>query len=217
MFINVHFNMFHRRSAPTMAMSLAMAILAVGSGQQMLWEDLGHSPNSGYWQSVALSRDGTTMAVGGTSSPIYISTNLGTSWIDSGSSFSGNTNALALSDDGSTILAGAYPGFLWISTNGGSSFNQDTSVGSTKQWTGTGIAGTKMVAIASFLNIRMSTNSGASFAQTNVGNELDWYDIAISSDGMKLITVVYGGNIWTSTDGASIVEMMRSCHDCTIT
>ena len=57
--------------------------------------------------------------------------------------------------------------------------------------------------------IYTSINSGSSWTETSATSG-DWYSVASSSDGTKLVAVVYGGGIYTSPDSGGSWSLQTS-------
>ena len=99
-----------------------------------------------------------------------------------------------------------------IATTSASSSYISTDFGAT--WTLSGIGackiafstdGTKMAMVycLSDTDIYTSTDSGATWTDRTSAGYRNWFDIASSSDGTKLVAVVQGGPIYTSTDSGA--------------
>ena len=146
---------------------------------------------------------------------VFISTNMGVTWISNSIPTNIYYKAVGISADGNTIVGGAeesgQPDALYFTTNSGSSWskaNVDSNV-----WTGTACSadGSKMVAVAVgnnvfgpyFGSIYTSTNHGVSWVSNNAPN-VTWNGVACSADGSKIVAVVgNGGKIYVSNSKPS--------------
>lgn len=163
---------------------------------------------SNYWISVASSADGTKLiaASGGVyagGGPIWTSTNSGTTWT------SNNVPILpwrcvASSADGNKLAAVDYYAGIYTSTNAGLNWIRQTNtpllaVGSDPH--GHALAssadGVKLVLGAAssphpgetVLNTFISTNSGITWMQDSNAPNADWFSLALSADGSRLVAV----------------------------
>jgi hypothetical protein len=159
------------------------------------WASL--SAGSDYWQSVAMSADGSKMVAGtwnGTNGYIYASTNYGANWFTNNDTGSGLW-ALAMSADGSRMVAGKSAGSIYVSTNLGVNWSTSNDVGS-GGWGSFAVSadGSRMVAGQSYGpnpggigNIYTSANYGVNWVQQNSAGQNSWGFATISGDGSKLL------------------------------
>ena len=152
---------------------------------------------------MAMSADGSKIAVGSWAGKVWLSSDFGKSWTKK----TAPGDAIAMSSDGSKIVAGEERGNLYTSSDGGATWTEDTSVGETKRWSDIAMSsdGSKVAAIAHKDHIWMSSNGGRTWTQdVSVGETQWWQEIVMSSDGSKLAAAVsdggYSGSIWTSSD-----------------
>lgn len=174
-------------------------------------------PLIGYFQSVAISADGTKLAaaggalslIGGTTTltgggEIEYSTNSGVTWHVSDASMNWEWSAIACSSNGNFMVAAAYgdtnnnPGPVFISTNAGANWMPTTAPNLAYGAVACSADGTKLTVgcYNSYQTISpnvvySSTNSGATWALdqtlTDVGS------IAYSADGTKRVATTAGG------------------------
>ena len=143
------------------------------------------------WSGIALSADGTKLAVTVTSAGIYLSTNSGATWVTS-SAPTEAWSSIASSADGTRLIAAdvSLSGSVYISTNSGGTWNTSKPLGSL---VASSADGSKLMAAEGTGLVSVSTNSGASwFLGTNNGTALSraWSGIACSADGSKMAAVV---------------------------
>lgn len=155
---------------------------------------------------MAMSADGSKIAVGSWAGKVWLSSDFGKSWTKK----TAPGDAIAMSSDGSKIVAGEERGNLYTSSDGGATWTEDTSVGETKRWSDIAMSsdGSKVAAIAHKDHIWMSSNGGRTWTQdVSVGETQWWQEIVMSSDGSKLAACegdgIYEGNLWGSADGGS--------------
>jgi hypothetical protein len=164
-------------------------------------------PLQGGAGGVAVSADGTKLAVTNVQGLIQTSTNSGASWTVryvNGSSGAegwvagpGDWSAIASSADGTKLAAVADGGQIFTSSNSGAAW---TARESNRNWKSIASSsdGTKLAAAASSGQIYTSTDGGVTW--TARASSRAWQGIASSADGTKLAAVVDGGLIHTSTD-----------------
>jgi hypothetical protein len=130
-------------------------------------------PSLYFSQSVASSADGNKLAVAGYyawGAPICLSTNAGATWVTSSAPVK-NWSAIASSADGTKLAATAKGG-------------QE-------------IVGDQPVTVIGM--IYTSTNAGATWMPSSAPRT-NWYSIASSADGSKLVAAVMSGFVYTSTN-----------------
>ena len=156
----------------------------------------------------------------------YIYTNVGFYSQYSGDTTDGNGGnqkasqqkwyAIDCSSDGSKLAAvvgGSIvdAGKIWISTDNGDSWNEDTSVGSDKDWRDITMSadGTKLAAVVYGGNIWTSSDSGTTWTEdSSVGTTKNWVSITSSDDGTNLTAAETfnngnDGNLWSSSDSGA--------------
>ena len=181
--------------------------------------------------SVASSADGAKLVVAVGATPqfnvgvdsgfIYISTDSGATWTQSGAP-NKYWSSVASSSDGTKLVAATidYPGnagWIYTSTNSGASWTQ-TSAPTNVYWVSVSSSadGSKLAAVNyptyTFIGgnlvwtalglVYTSTDSGATWVSNNVPNNI-WQAVASSADGTKLVAIPQGGGIFTSTDSGA--------------
>ncbi len=108
--------------------------------------------------------------------------------------------SMASSADGTKLAAGAYNGLIHTSTDSGVTWNGRTGSGSRK-WLGIASSddGVKLAAVVeSPGQIYTSTDSGVSWTARGISG--NWWAIASSGNGEKLVALNKGLQIYTSTD-----------------
>lgn len=176
---------------------------AVSRNSGQTWSQ--SSPNNSFsWQAVAVSPNDQTIAFAAYDQPIYISTNLGTSWTETDSG-SANWTGLASTGSGNNFVALASG--YGIYTNSGTTWAGTYSAGG-NNWTCISLAagGSELVAANSGTGIFASMNSGATWTELySSGNA--WDGVACSASGNRIIASVSGGGVYISTNsGASFIE-----------
>jgi len=177
---------------PSGLFSKCLLYASTNSGATWMSNNAPNNPSTGA-ASITLSADGSEL-VALLPSQIYISTNLGASWVLTNNSEV--WNAVACSADGTKLAAFATryaiftPG-LYTSTNAGSSWTLVNSL------SGSAIAssadGTKLAAISGNL-LYASADSGLTWTPTST-TVTNWNSIASSADGSRLVAVASGGSI----------------------
>ena len=160
------------------------------------WTQTTASSNS--WSSIACSADGSKLvAVGNSSSPIYISTNYGATWTPN-STTTNNWLHVASSADGTKLFAASGPSQTYLSTNGGSTWYNGYAVpgtGGQISCIASSADGSKLfftTEIAGGGILYFSTNAGLPFRRMISAPPLT--SVACSADGTKL----FGGGIFTT-------------------
>jgi prepilin-type N-terminal cleavage/methylation domain-containing protein len=148
-----------------------------------------------YWTGVAISADGTKIAVAGNS--LYVSSDSGATWTNRSPNAAGGWYRVVSSLNG-TILAAKQNNTIFISTNSGVTWTARTAFNSG------GFAmsddGTKLIAGDYPGYIYTSTNSGATWTQQTSAGSRNWRQFSSSSDGTKLIAFDNPGFVYTSID-----------------
>jgi hypothetical protein len=159
------------------------------------------------WASVACSANGSVLIAAQQNGPIYISTNSGATWADSGAP-SDLWFALAASADGSKLVAADYWSSIFISPDGGQSWNPVPNItGGDWRAAACSADGQKIAVVAAYGStsgagpILTSTNGGATWASNSLSGY--WNFVTCSADGTRL--AVAGGQndssgMWTSTN-----------------
>jgi len=180
------------------------------------------SAPSNNWVSVASSADGCKLVAAAsassesvTTSPggrslttnyfysdglIYISTNSGADWIQSGAP-SNNWSAVASSTDGTKLVAAASGDFIYTSTNSGFDWNVTSAPSNSWAAVASSADGTKLFAAANGDGIYFSTNSGLDWTESDAPIT-NWNSISCSADGTKEIAA-NGSQVWISEDSGA--------------
>ena len=164
-----------------------------------------------------MSSDGTNMMVAaGSTGDVFQSTDYGVTWVkwSYGTSKAFKERGGAMSSDGSKRYACAYPSSgspsFFSSVNGGSTWVSISKTGFV--FVATSSDGTKLLGVSkagaanNYGYLYTSTDSGSTWVMRD--SYRSWQSVAMSSDGTKMVAVVYGGQIYTSTDsGVSWVRV----------
>lgn len=134
-----------------------------------------------YCRAIALSNNGTVVAVAREGGYIYISTNSGTNWAAKASSL--QWTGIAVSSDGTKMVATANGDQVYYSINTGSDWTS-TAIGVTT-WQNCAISadGTCMAAVPATngQNCYVSYNSGTAWSGIGPGTSHIWVGVAISN------------------------------------
>jgi hypothetical protein len=193
-------------------------LIAVAAGQIYTSSNSGASwaPNTAinsagnYWVTVAFSGNGISLLAGAldwvgfyTPSPIWVSTNAGTTW-SPGAGASEFWRTIACSADGSECVAGSEPRWthfgeqsfpLWMSTNAGTVWAATSAAQDAWHSVACSADGTKLFAATAGGNVYVSTNGGTSWAApVPVGGSS--LSLACSADGLRLVAASSGTGPW---------------------
>ncbi|HLX72890.1 MAG TPA: hypothetical protein VKV04_24970 [Verrucomicrobiae bacterium] len=169
------------------------------------------SPGSGGngWSSIACSADGTKLVISGYFGGIYTSTNSGATWISNAAPVN-HWHSLACSADGTRMAATTWEGNGQVWTNSGTTWYPTASpTASIASYENIACStdGTKLVtaaAISPYHYVFTSPDSGTTWNQANVPNNLSYYAVASSADGTKLAVFVENANVmYTSPDSGT--------------
>jgi hypothetical protein len=155
---------------------------------------------------VAVSPNDQTLALAAFDEPVYISTNLGTSWPQT-SSGDGDWTGLASTGSGNNFVALAYG--VGIYTNSGTAWAESYSYSGNNNWTAVSLAagGSELVAANSGVGIFASVNAGVGWTEIN-STANAWSCVACSAAGNRIIAGVSGGGLYLSSNsGANFTEV----------
>jgi len=149
-----------------------------------------------YWHSIAMSSTGQYQTALEQSGGIYISSNYGQTWYNTG--YGANWYSVAMSADGKYQTAVANGNYIYTSDDFGSSWIAYNSI-DTKNWYSVSMSadGTTRTAIDdknlwNYYNDSWTINAGLPIKF--------WRGVAISADGTLQTAIVDKGGIWTSSD-----------------
>ena len=169
------------------------------------------STPSNVWTSIACSADGSVlvaMTTQGQDGLIYRSTNSGVDWIPT--SAPGTPNgwiSVACSADGRVVVAMTQPGGIYRSLDSGATWAV-ISAPNTKSWTSVACSadGTRFAATSDNFGlvheffvpgaIYFSSDSGETWSEAGGTVATNWFSIACSADGKKMIAA--GGSLFFS-------------------
>jgi Listeria-Bacteroides repeat domain (List_Bact_rpt)/Bacterial Ig domain len=166
----------------------------------------------GYWNSIAVSSDGSKLVATTFTTKLYTSNDGGATWTQQATVPGVNQWwAVSSSSDGVKLAAvsGGFTGKLFTSTDSGVTW---TDRNNTRFWRGitSSSDGTKLAAVAENDLIYTSTDSGATW--TGRDSVRLWSSIHGSSDGTKLAAIVSGGFIYVSTDSGVTWTQQQSAR-----
>ena len=171
-----------------------------------------------HWDCVASSADGNRLAAVANGGAICTSPDSGVTWTSNNvpATSSSNSLCIASSADGSRLVVAVDGGLIYTSTNAGSTWITNNVPATNWQSIATSADGSKLAAAVGGYSpnvsagipgpIYTSTNAGATWMpQTNAPIK-DWFCVASSADGNKLVAVAFGAasgytnSIYISTD-----------------
>jgi photosystem II stability/assembly factor-like uncharacterized protein len=190
-------------------------VIADNSAISQTWTQTAATTNM--WSSIACSADGMKLFVcagsgGGTlfsgnPSPIYASTNGGSTWAQTGAP-SNYWASIASSADGTKLVAvvgtSSRSGGIFTSTDGGLNWTSNNVTAKPWRSVASSADGSKLVGVTFSGQLYATTDSGTTWISNAAPNGA--WAIACSADGTKLAAVPgnFGGYICTSTNsGAS--------------
>ena len=184
--------------------------LYVSSDAGKSWPAVGTTvTGSLYWTSVASSADGTKLVAVAKGGQIYTSTNSGSSWQQRTNNASLPWNNVASSSDGSRLVAVLGNGSIYISTDSGVTWTLNSTTTASGSFVASSSDGNRLVAAYGSTTVSgyiyTSTDSGASWATAGNAPSAKWLGVASSSDGSLLAAVVYGGNIYVSSQASTTI------------
>jgi photosystem II stability/assembly factor-like uncharacterized protein len=148
------------------------------------------------WRGLAMSADGLYQTAVVYDGYIYITNTQGETWINKASIQ--NWESVAMTADGQYQTAVSNGGQIYVSVDFG---NIWTPKESPRNWRNVAVAranGAIQVAVAQNDHIYVSVDYGSSWF---IRDELrNWESIATNTDGLYMTAVVFGGNIYRSTD-----------------
>jgi photosystem II stability/assembly factor-like uncharacterized protein len=154
----------------------------------------------------AMSYDGRQILLTGFNSPIYMSTNSGTTWSTLTNLANGTYIGAASSSDGTKLVIngqGATAGYIFTSTNSGGTWTQRLTPGGPRTWTSviTSSDGSIIVGAVYNSSIFRSIDSGTTW--TEVTNSNPWTVMASSNNGQKIILGTENVGVYISSNAGS--------------
>ena len=187
-------------------MTVAMIVCSASlHGQDFTWTLTGVPTNIDlYWHSVASSSDGTKL-VAARGGGIFTSTNSGMTWNLTSAPSNQNWGSVASSSGGDKLVA-AGNGGIYTSTNAGTTWVK-TSAPTSVSWASTVASsadGTRLVVVTynggDNDGIFTSANAGMTWTKTSAPINTDYYSVASSADGIRLVAAAYGCGIYISAN-----------------
>lgn len=174
----------------------------------LTWTEQAGANFSAY-ASLAMSADGTKIALGEYSDYIYTSADGGVTWTQRTSSGQRPWSSIASSADGQKLAAVTNGGYIYTSTDGGATWTERTSAGNA-YWYDVAISsdGTKIVAVDYDAEFPMvSNNGGATWSTKTYDNWYGYSSVDCSDDCSTILAGTEGGQLYTSTNsGATWTE-----------
>jgi len=179
------------------------------------WSEIApHGENADkYWQTTAMSSDGSRIIAGIEGGRLYISTDSGETWDET--TPEGNASkswyTSAMNGDGSKIIAGVWGGWLHISTDGGTSWDVTDPIPDDEEknkfWSSASMSSDGSTIVAAIYNDRMllSEDIGNSWTETQPAGDENyaWNTTAISGDGNYILAGIFEGYAYLSTNSGN--------------
>jgi len=171
-------------------------------------------PTTASWQYICSDSTGQYLAAVVSGGRIYNSTNGGLNWNQqtSGLPTTANWSSICSDSTGQYLAAAVFDGSVYTSTNGGLNWTQSVPyIGAKLFVICSNSTGTKLIvpAYGSGICLVISNDgglnwSGITAASSGLTTSINWSSICSDSTGQYLAAVVYGGRIYTSTNGGLI-------------
>jgi hypothetical protein len=172
---------------------------SINSGTNWTARDISRN-----WYSAASSADGTKMAAVVYDGQFYTSTNSGTNW--TARDIVRNWTDVASSADGIRLSATVDGGPILTSVDAGVTWT--TNVVPAAPWVTIDCSADGVRLVAAYGDtgspgeIYTSSDSGMTWSKRTSLNQI-WFAVASSTDGSRLVAVANGGQIYTSSQGAT--------------
>lgn len=162
-----------------------------------------------FWDSGAMSEDGSTIVAITQNTAVYLSTDSGNNWSEvkpRGLTTATQWQTTAVSSDGQVIAVGGQNG-MYISTDQGGSWTQVLSGADASNFTSVSMSPDGQYLIGGSYGGRLytSTTSGSSWTERQPAGNVDksWQTVGISGDGQFMLAGVLNGRLYKSIDGGS--------------
>ncbi len=201
---------FARASPSIVYASLNTGFLYKSTNGGTSWSELT-SAGSRAWTSVRCSSTGTYVIATVNVGNIYFSTDSGSTWTALTAAGSRAWDQGTVSENGQVLSAAVFGGLVYVSTDAGTSWTPNTSFGN-QNWRGLSASADGTVIIGARVGLSraaLSTNTGGTWTSlSSLGTTGDWWNVAASINGNKLVTARSGGYIYVSQDkGANWTEV----------
>jgi hypothetical protein len=114
---------------------------------------------------------------------------------------------VACSSDGSRLVAALGNGSIYISPDSGATWTLNSTTTASGSFVASSANGNRLVAAYGSTtvsgSIYTSTDSGGIWTAAGNAPSAEWMGVASSSDGSLLAAVVYGGNIYVSSQAST--------------
>lgn len=188
--------------------AFCMSVIKVSIDGGETWNSYDPDSAFGSYYGVTVSRDGRAIVAAHHGGKIWITLDGGSTW-SSGGSASKKWNSVTITDDLQTLYAVASdvtsgPDHIYKSTNGGSTWSQISSTAD--HYFGVDCSSDGTYVLVGRNNnssnngvLLVSTNSGSAFTERNTSIsgstvDLNYRNVAVCSDGSRMVASVYGGN-----------------------
>jgi hypothetical protein len=173
----------------TGGLNSANAYVSTNNGTS--WTSIS-SVGTGSWRACALSSNGTKRYFINNGTYLWISSNSGTSWAQS-SYYIVGANCVTASDDGGTVIQTSSTGYVYRSTSplSGGFTSFAAAYGGGSSFAGCSMSGTGSVLVVGRVNngVRLSVDSGVTWADEVGTGSNSWNNVSISRDGKKIIAL----------------------------
>ncbi len=180
------------------ASGLLFILLPISPSFAAPFDDWTQAGTTGSWKSIACSTNCESAVAVQSPDEIWVSNDMGSTWVARTSGTSRSWTGVAMSGDGQIIYAAASNNYLYKSTDNGLNWSTLTSAG-TAFWTdvATSSDGSVIIASVSGGSVRSSTDYGANWVvQSAIGTTSGWTAVDITGDASVAIASVNTGQLW---------------------
>lgn len=166
------------------------------------WTDessVGGTPSSSRtFFPVAVSADGSHLAVGGYPGDIWTSSNGGASWVDQTTLGSSSWSALTISGNSNQIVAAGYPQGIYVSNDSGVSWTHTSAPSIAWSALASSNDGSHIVACVDGGDIYSSSNSGSTWQDQSSSGSIHCRAVTSNNSGTQIAYAVYLGDLYTA-------------------
>lgn len=175
-----------------------LSLLQISPAFAAPFDDWTQAATTGSWSSVACSANCESAVAVQSPGEIWVSNDMGATWVARTSGTSRSWTGVAMSGDGQIIYASASNNYIYKSIDNGLNWSTLTSLG-TAYWTDIETSEDGAVVIASISGgaVQSSTNYGANWTvQSAIGTTSGWTAVDITADASVAIASVNNGQLW---------------------
>lgn len=180
---------------------LLFSIGAPVSAHAALFDDWNQVGPTGSWSASACSANCESSVAAQSPGEIWVSTDMGSTWIQRTSATNRSWTGVAMSGSGQTIYAAASGNNIYKSIDSGASWTTLTSAG-TAFWTDVATSSDGAVVIASVSggSVFTSIDGGANWTQqTSITTAAGWRAVDITPSGTTVVAANNAGQLWRGT------------------